>query len=226
MPRRGSSGVTGGVSHQCHRIAYHLSKPTATMDSSTSHRKLVKHYHHSGDCHELTFSCFDRKALLTDDERRRWLSEYIDRAIARHQFRLVAFVFMPEHVHLIVYLETPHSADISGLLKGIKQPYSRHIKNLLLARNCRLVNELTVRERPGKTAFRFWQEGSGFDRNLRSSRATLAAIDYIHMNPVKRGLCQKPSDWKWSSYCRFERRHEPVDPDLPLVHLLPVASLF
>ena len=195
------------------------------MDTSTAHRKLIRHYHHPGDCHELTFSCYNRKALLNNDERRRLLSEYIDRAIVRHQFRVVAFVFMPEHVHLIVYPEKPHAADISGLLKGIKQPYSRHIKNLLLTRDSRLADELLVRERPGKTAFRFWQEGSGFDRNLPSSRATLRAIDYIHMNPVKRGLCRKPSDWKWSSYCRFERPHEGVDPDLPLVHGLPAAYL-
>lgn len=134
---------------------YNGIKGTTAMDTSTTHRKLIRHYHHPGDCHELTFSCYDRKALLNNDERRRLLSEYIDRAIVRHQFRVVAFVFMPEHVHLIVYPEKPHAADISGLLKGIKQPYSRHIKNLLLTRDSRLADELMVRERPGKTAFRF-----------------------------------------------------------------------
>ena len=24
-------------------------------------------------------------------------------------------------------------------------------------------------------------------------------IDYIHMNPVRRGLCEKPEEWRWSS---------------------------
>ena len=27
----------------------------------------------------------------------------MDRAVGRHDFRLIAFVFMPEHVHLLVY---------------------------------------------------------------------------------------------------------------------------
>jgi hypothetical protein len=24
-------------------------------------------------------------------------------------------------------------------------------------------------------------------------------IDYIHPNPVRRGLCERPEDWSWSS---------------------------
>jgi putative transposase len=27
----------------------------------------------------------------------------------------------------------------------------------------------------------------------------VAAIDYIHLNPVRRGLCERCTDWKWSS---------------------------
>ena len=34
-----------------------------------------------------------------------------------------------------------------------------------------------------------WQEGPGFDRNLLTVKAVQAALDYIHTNPVKRGLC-------------------------------------
>ena len=49
------------------------------------------------------------------------------------------------------------------------------------------------------SCFRFWQEGPGFDRNLFGPEAITASMDYIHLNPVKRGLCEKATDWKWSS---------------------------
>jgi len=26
-------------------------------------------------------------------------------------------------------------------------------------------------------------------------------LQYIHRNPVKRGLCAGPEDWSWSSFC-------------------------
>ena len=34
----------------------------------------------------------------------------------------------------------------------------------------------------------FWQSGGGFDRNVNEPRALMAMIDYIHLNPVRRGL--------------------------------------
>jgi hypothetical protein len=28
-------------------------------------------------------------------------------------------------------------------------------------------------------------------------------IEYIHLNPVKRGLVKRPEDWKWSSFPEY-----------------------
>jgi putative transposase len=84
---------------------------------------------------------------------------------------------------------------------------------LLEARSSRLLQQLTVRERPGKYCFRFWQEGPGFDRNLFSPQPIAASMEYIHMNPVKRNLSQKAVDFKWSS-ARFHLA-QTVDRDLP-----------
>ena len=66
----------------------------------TEHRKQIRHFHEPGDLHELTFSCYSRMPLLTNDVWREMLCRSIDTAIDRWQFRLVAFVLMPEHVHL------------------------------------------------------------------------------------------------------------------------------
>jgi REP-associated tyrosine transposase len=67
-------------------------------------RKLVRHFHEPGDLHELTFSCFHRKQLLISDAWRSQLARSIDRAGELQRFELIAFVFMPEHVHLLVTL--------------------------------------------------------------------------------------------------------------------------
>jgi hypothetical protein len=50
---------------------------------------------------------------------------------------------------------------------------------------------------------RFWQPGGGYDRNITSIAALRAMIDYIHANPVRRGLVAKPEDWEWSSACWY-----------------------
>src|SRR4051794_26000197 len=111
---------------------------------------------------------------------------------------LAAFVFMPEHVHLLV-VPNGREPAINQFLARIKQPFSKWVKRQLTDMKSPLVDRLTVQERPGKTCFRFWQEGPGYDRNLTTPSVIEAAIEYIHMNPVRRGLVKRAVDWKWSS---------------------------
>lgn len=109
---------------------------------------------------------------------------------------------MPKHVRLLVIPLTP-VVNVSRLLADIKRPVSLKIKHRLIAIRSPLLTELTIRQRPGVSSLRFWQEGPGYDRNLSNSSTIQAAIDYIHENPVRRGLCRRAVDWKYSSACRL-----------------------
>jgi putative transposase len=51
----------------------------------------------------------------------------------------------------------------------------------------------------GEISHRFWQRGGGYNRNLWDPRQVWEKIEYLHNNPVKRGICAKPEDWIWSS---------------------------
>jgi len=69
------------------------------------HRKKVRHYDQPGHVHELTFSCYRRLPLLTNDQWREQFCIAVDRATDRHHHHLLAFVLMPEHVHLMSILK-------------------------------------------------------------------------------------------------------------------------
>jgi REP-associated tyrosine transposase len=114
------------------------------MSARQPHRKRVRHFDEPGDFHELTFSCHRRLPLLTNDVWRDMLGVSIARAVERHGYRLAAFVFMPEHVHLLVY-PTAGAWPIEKLLKAIKRPYSYRIKRLLATSRSPLPGKLTVR---------------------------------------------------------------------------------
>jgi putative transposase len=132
---------------------------------------------------------------------------------------------MPEHVHLLV---VPTCADpaLDRYLARVKQPFSKWLKQQLSTANSHRIKQLTVQERPGKTCIRFWQEGPGYDRNLMKPAAIEAAIEYIHMNPVRRRLVKRATDWKWSSASWYvldpPRQHFP---GLPVVHGLSPGTL-
>jgi putative transposase len=110
---------------------------------------------------------------------------------------------MPEHVHLLVVPDS-NASDIDELLKAIKRPYSFRIKRLLQEIGSPLLETLEVQQRPSVQTFRYWQEGPGYDRNLDRPESVLAAIDYFHLNPVKRGLVKRAIDWQWSSARWYE----------------------
>ncbi len=190
-----------------------------------AHRKTVRHFHEAGHLHELTFSCYRRLPLLTNDLWREKLARCVEAAGEEWAMQLVGFVFMPEHVHLLLY-PTAVNPSISHYLARIKQPFSKHIKESLLGRGSRRLSKLAVRERPGKECFRFWQEGPGFDRNLFSSEAITASLEYIHNNPVSRELCRRAVEWKWSSaryYLDVPPRQQ--HPGLPRIYGLPEGAI-
>jgi putative transposase len=195
------------------------------MGSDRAHRKLVKHYHEPGDLHELTFSCYHRMPLMTNDAWREELARSIEEAGHKTCICLAAFVFMPEHVHLLVVPEYPRPA-IDEYLALAKQPFSKFVKGVLLETRSSLIDQLMVEERPGKTCFRFWQEGPGYDRNIYSPSCVESCIDYIHQNPVRRGLVKRAVEWRWSSaswYLLDPPRRQ--FPGLPFIHGLPAGTL-
>lgn len=140
-------------------------------------------------------------ALLTNDRWREHLAHSINGALDEFQFELCAFVFMPEHVHLLVFPTRGDTTcgEISTFLARLKVGCSQAVKADLEQSGSRLLEKLTIRERPDRMVFRFWQEGPGYDRNMPAADAVDAAIEYIHMNPIRRGLCKTIRDWRWSS---------------------------
>lgn len=168
---------------------------------SRRHRKSINA---PGHAHELTFSCYQRREFLRSERTCGWLAESIDAARESLRFDVWAYVFMPNHAHLIL---DPNNEeyDIGAILKRIKQPVSRKALAWLEQEAPDRLRELTV-ERGGRVERRFWQRGGGYDRNVTEPQTLERMIDYLHLNPVRKSLIERASDWKWSSAGWFEGR--------------------
>ena len=119
-------------------------------------------------------------------------------------------MFMPEHVHLLMW-PTQRIFDVGPVLKAIKQPVGQSAIDYLVRHAPHWLPRITVRS-GNKTQRRFWQRGGGFDRNVSELAAILAMIEYIHANPVRRGLVLRAEDGKWSSAGWIEGKN-PLQPD-------------
>jgi len=186
---------------------YHAAsvRGTGMATRPAAHRKTKRTINAPGHAHELTFSCHQRWPLLSKDRTRSWLVESIDRARRRHNFDLWAWVIMPEHVHLLIR-PREHEYNIACMLKSIKQPVAVKTTTWLRRNNVEWLARLRIVRPSGKVEHRFWQQGGGYDRNVINPDYALAAIEYIHTNPVRRGLAESPAHWPWSSARWYERR--------------------
>ena len=128
-----------------------------------------------------------------------------------HNVALWAYVLMPEHVHLLLRPRNP-IYRIADILGAIKRPASANAKSFLIERNeSTWLKRLTVMK-GDKSVFRFWLPGGGFDENVTEPSDIHRIIEYIHLNPVRRGLVERAEDWIWSS-----ARFWAGDRDVPLV---------
>ncbi len=90
---------------------------------------------------------------------------------------ILAWVIMPNHVHL---LTQPKNGQIGKIIQLVKGRSSKEIKK----RHPEL----------DKT----WEKRY-YDRRLRHVNQVPDRIEYIINNPVTAGLCERPEDWPWSS---------------------------
>jgi putative transposase len=159
-------------------------------------------YDDPGDAHELTFSCYQGYKFLASQRVRVWLRDALDAARREFEFGLWAYVFMPEHVHLVV---CPWRKEyrIAEIRRAIKEPVGRAAMKHLRTHRPDWLPRLT-RQRGKRQERLFWQSGGGYDRNINEPRTLMSMIEYIHLNPVRRGLAERAVDWEWSSAAQLE----------------------
>jgi putative transposase len=176
----------------------------------TSRRRV--NINEPGHAHELTFSCYRRFPFLKAERTCRWLCDAINNARLSLEFDVWAYVFMPDHAHVIVF---PRRAkyDIADIRHAIKAPVARQAIAWLQEHAPEWIPRIT-RRRGQKTERLFWQSGGGYDRNVILPRTLFSMIDYLHDNPVRKELVVRARDWFWSSAAWYDDLSEvPLTPD-------------
>ena len=190
------------------------------MGRNAPHRKRCQRWNEPGQAHELTFSCYHGRAFLSRDRTRECFAHAVRTAKARHVFDVWAYVIMPEHVHLLIF-PREQAYSISAVLKSIKQSVARRAIGRLRKENPAGLVHLSTGHKD--SPYRFWQDGGGYDRNIRPDATLRRVIDYIHANPVRRSLVALPEEWPWSSYRDWELGEAgciPIDKDSCIQALL------
>ena len=148
----------------------------------------LKRFHHSGQSHFVTFTCYQRRPHLEDAKTCETFVTALEQARVRYKLRVYGFVAMPEHVHLLI--SEPDSGTVATVIQSLK-----------ISSSLRTAAERECGERGSP----LWQKRY-YDRNTRDYGEFVEKLQYIHRNPVRRGLVERAEDWKWSSFRHYALR--------------------
>ena len=159
--------------------------------------KGLRRYYGRGDLHFLTFSCYQRRELLAAERAKNLFVRELARVRREYGFRLVGYVVMPNHVHLLV--SEPEKGTVSTALQMLKQRVARQMRQRLRKA---LQGQMALPFEGGDTPRAFWQ-ARFYDFNVYSRGKRKEKLNYMHANPVIRKLVKHPKDWVWSSWSNY-----------------------
>jgi putative transposase len=162
-------------------------------------RNPLKRIYGRGDLHFVTFSCYRRRPYLGSALSRERFLKILDEVRCRHEFELVGYVVMPEHVHLLI--GEPSKGNPSKVLQVLKQKVSQSLLKERPLSNKSLEPALAAEESEPAA---FWQRRF-YDFNVWNEEKLKEKLNYMHRNPVDRKLVQHPKDWPWSSWSFYEK---------------------
>jgi len=162
-------------------------------------------------CHFVTSKTYRNARIFSNEHAVKLLIQTIFEVKAKLNFLLIAFVVMPDHMHLMIVPDKRNT--ISDVMRHIKGRFARRYN--LLSRGINSPDYGIHDHRAGNLSSSYkhdthragnlslpdskvWQE-SFYDHVIRNKMEFVERLNYIYYNPVKAKLVDKPEDYKYSS---------------------------
>ena len=170
------------------------------------------------DLYFTTSTVIDWMDVFTRPLYKQIIVESLKYCQAQKGLEIYAWVLMTNHLHMIVSIESNQSTNtISDVLRDFKKFTSKAIvkaiqdnpaesrKEWLLNRFWfRGVNDSKIKN------YKFWQDGS-YIETIYSYEFYKEKLNYIHMNPVKQEIVEKPEDYIYSSVRNYNGQKGMID---------------
>lgn len=144
----------------------------------------------------MTSTIIEWLPIFTSDKYFDILINLLKYCIDQKSLKLYVYAILDNHFHLIV--SAPKLAEVISSVK--KYSAKMIIKQLKHDNKEWLLNQLTYRKKAYKMAsnYQVWQEGA-HPVLISSLDVFRQKAEYIHHNPVRRGLVDQPEHWRYSS---------------------------
>jgi putative transposase len=186
----------------------------------------LKHYFEKGAIYYVTSVTYKRRKIFTDVTTARFLLATIMYHKYILEFNLFGYVIMPDHFHILIQPSERYSlAQIMKYIKGnFARKYNEWHYNNTQSNHCSwsLSSDYNYndnvdykRDYRGWVYIPVWQEGY-YETVMRAEKDVLNRLNYMHNNPVRKGLVDEPSKYEFSSWHQYfgktrEKIQIPID---------------
>ncbi len=147
-----------------------------------------------GALHFITGNLINRIPIFRRDDCCEAFLEVFTTLLKDWPCKLIAYVLMPDHLHLIVNPRDGNIKSFSAALKGLAAK-----RIVEITHDSRFLRSMPDGD---GSIHQVWQE-SFKGQPLWSGWMINQKINYIHANPVKAGLVKSAKDYPWSSFRAF-----------------------
>lgn len=142
-----------------------------------------------GAFYHVTSRGNEQKDIFKSDKDREQFISYLETASIRYEAVIHAYCLMNNHYHLL--LETP-SGNLSEIMRHINGAYTNYFN--------------AKRKRAGHLF-----QGRYKAILIEADEYAKELSRYIHLNPVRAGIIEKPEEYSWSSYSSYiGKRNKPA----------------
>jgi REP element-mobilizing transposase RayT len=163
--------------------------PPHTVERNTPVARKWSNLNLPGALHYVTGNFVDRLQVFAEPACCTVFLDELRSLDQRWPSKLIAYVLMPDHFHLII---NPRDGRIRELIGELKSLSARSIVKI----------SKQFKFPSNADGHQVWQE-SFKDIPLWSGWMIWQKINYIHANPVKAGLVKSAKDYRWSSFRSF-----------------------
>jgi len=159
----------------------------------------------------ITTTCNDWLPLFINATCYKILADSLNFVNEKYHVHTIAYVFMPNHIHLILLFED--GEIIPAYMRDFKKFTSGEIRREI-EKQGRLDLLKRIRYKTRVQLYKVWQDRYD-DFYLLNEKTLRTKMNYIHHNPVRKGLSENVSDYHYSSG-RFYFKEE--ETDVKMVH--------
>jgi REP element-mobilizing transposase RayT len=152
--------------------------------------------HERDQAHFITSTIVGWLPVFTTAARCDILVNSLEYCRAHKALNIYAWVILDSHFHAIVA-----APDLPRVLADLKRHTARRLLEQLETERCEFLLHQFRRLRTAhksESEHQVWQEGF-HPQAMVSDEIMLQKLEYLHSNPVKRGLVASPEHWRYSS---------------------------